>query len=292
MYTMKHPEILVNVERVFATKAAFAAKRYDGKVFTWGNCHYGGCIPSSLSIIDERHQQAFVSNIAYIVPSPFAFIALTTSKELISWGHKEFGGNMTLSEWVENVSRVQHGDVIAIRSTTNAVAALTTKGRVFTWGSKSFGGDSNAVRRYLQANITALYSNNYAFAATNVQGDIIVWGDPASGGQFLGGGHMVKSTGSNRTIFDIASTRSAFACLYSNGSALIWGRKEEGGSVPTKQIMDWITLEKIAKVVGNEVAFLAEKLTVKGSQKKEWTVWGHPIAVGDKDGARLVSLSI
>jgi alpha-tubulin suppressor-like RCC1 family protein len=122
---------------------------------------------------------------------------------------------------------------------------------VVTWGNPAYGGDPTYSQYKIQSgsissNVIAVYSNAYAFAALKSDGSVVVWGNYYYGGYEqplnvnvnIGGG---ITTGGSNTIYtgkpqnlsnvvSIYSTSSAFAALKLDGSVVVWGYNNGGGS--------------------------------------------------------------
>ncbi len=278
MSSLTYPFELVNIELVYATKAAFAAKRYDGKVVAWGNCYYGGCLPNNPFVrrimpeSDGSIRLPILPNVGYIVATPYVFVAFTTHKEMIPWGHPMFGGNAT--GVLQSSAYLRSGIVKYVRYTNGAMAILTEKGGVFCWGLARYGGDVELVKDHVEQDIIRLYSNDYAFAAMNRAGDVIVWGDHESGGSFPMNKQVLP--GANFTV--IYATRSAFAGLFVNGSVFVWGNSEEGGRLPTSVATIATSSSIIIKEIkSNHVAFVARRQ--KSVSQDEWIAWGNALVV-------------
>lgn len=69
--------------------------------------------------------------------SCLAFAALKNKGAVVTWGHRNRGGDSTAvaEHLAEGCQKVRASD--------NAFAAVTLSGRVVTWGVKDAGGDSS-----------------------------------------------------------------------------------------------------------------------------------------------------
>ena len=113
---------LGNVQQLYSTLRAFAAVT-DGGVVTWGRADYGGEVPEGV--------QNQLRGVRHIHSTDRAFAAILSTGQVVSWGHRQWGGTVPFL-----------GDVRHLEATSGAFAALLATGSVVTWGHPEFGGDS------------------------------------------------------------------------------------------------------------------------------------------------------
>ena len=78
---------LENVQKIHATRDAFAAILADGSVETWGNPDFGG---DSDEVRDE------LKNVQQICATHSAFAAILADGSVVTWGNPDFGGDSTM----------------------------------------------------------------------------------------------------------------------------------------------------------------------------------------------------
>jgi alpha-tubulin suppressor-like RCC1 family protein len=72
-----------------------------------------------------------------------AFAAILTDGSVVTWGHKNYGGDSSqVQDQLKNVQQVQ--------ATGTAFAAVLADGSVVTWGKPDCGADSSAVQDQLE----------------------------------------------------------------------------------------------------------------------------------------------
>jgi hypothetical protein len=234
-----------NVTDIYSTNEAFAARKSDGSVVTWGDALWGG---NSTSV-----SSALSSNVKAIFSTPYSFAALKDNGSVVTWGSFSSEGNST------SVSSALSSNVTTIYSNQGAFAALKKNGSVVTWGSIECGGNSKVVKsEYINGNETLtetgsvsvsissgvvdIYTNRSAFAALKNNGSVVTWGSVGSGGnstiaksEYINGNETLTETASvssslSSGVIDIYSNSSAFAALKNNGSVVTWGNIESGGN--------------------------------------------------------------
>ena len=192
----------------FGNYGAFAARRSDGSVVSWGNGATGG--QEGISV---------AADVQEVFSSAYAFAALKADGSVQTWG-SSFAGGDSSSVQSELVN------VESIFSTKYAFAALTSDGAVVTWGHHAAGGDSNSVPAgALDSDVVELFSNQGAFAALKEDGTVVTWGDSSYGGnsesvqsQLTDVQHIV-ATGFD----DYEGVSGAFTALKADGTVVTWG---------------------------------------------------------------------
>ena len=94
---------LVNVQKIHATKYAFAALLEGGPVVTWGSPIFGG---DSTPV-----QMQLGSNVKGVMAAGFAFAALLDDGSVAAWGVPDTGGDTSsVQDELENVRQIQATD--------------------------------------------------------------------------------------------------------------------------------------------------------------------------------------
>lgn len=180
-----------------------------GNVITWGYTDYNyGAVSTSVS---------GYSDIVSLYSTNYAFAALRTNGNVVTWGNIYYGGDSS------NVTLNLTG-IINISTTNGAFAALKSTGTVVTWGDSSSGGDSSSVSASL-TNVISLYNGYSAFVALKSNGSVITWGDQTNGGN-----SSSVSNDLSAGVISIYTTGGAFAALKSNGKVVTWGNQTTGGN--------------------------------------------------------------
>jgi hypothetical protein len=214
---------------IFSTAGAFAVLKTDGKVFAWGDSGYGGdvtqgCVDTGCTV-DASSTLNTGTAVEKIYSNEFAFAAVYTTGQVITWGGQSQGGDM--SSVVTDLDGTV--GITAIYSTSTAFAALRTDGNVYCWGESTAGGscvtatvcDSNSCTESL-ANIEYIVANDKAFAALNNNGKVLYWGDGAYTTSITAG---AMQTGTKM----IYANSYAFAAINSTNQLETWGDPTYGG---------------------------------------------------------------
>lgn len=92
-------EQLHYVCNIQATEGAFAARRADGKVVTWGNFQQGG---DSSDVTDQ------LTDVLHIQSTLSAFAAIKEDGTVVAWGNPSHGGDISaVKDQLTNVECVQ-----------------------------------------------------------------------------------------------------------------------------------------------------------------------------------------
>lgn len=159
--------LLNNVQRVYASRTAFAALKADGTVAGWGD-------PQRMSASLNQVQSA-LTGVTQIQNTDYAFAALKSNGSVVTWGDAGSGGD-------SSAVAAQLSNVVALTATSYSFAALRSDGSVVTWGAPDKGGDSSSVSARL-TNVRAIYATAFgAFLAVRKDGSFVVWGDTWAGG--------------------------------------------------------------------------------------------------------------
>mmetsp|Transcript_13739 Transcript_13739/g.22900 ORF Transcript_13739/g.22900 Transcript_13739/m.22900 type:complete len:795 (+) Transcript_13739:126-2510(+) len=285
------------VADITASAGAFAARKIDGSVYSWGN-KFAGAGASTLS-------RPSLENVTKVVGARTAFAALTDAGGVVTFGDRYGGGDSSmvaaeLSADVYNVVAAQSvfvafktdtsivvwGNVyygadttaVAAQLTSGveyvvysgaALAALKADGSVVAWGKSDFGGDSTSVQVHLASGVVALSSTNRAFAALKNDGSVVVWGDANNGGYMSSAVAAQLSSG----VTAIYATKRAFAALKgATGEVVLWGSAYHGGDAGSAAVASLLT-SGVVSICSNDVAFTA----IKGDGSA--VVWGHSSSI-------------
>ena len=142
------------VDEIYGTGLAFAAKRSDGSVITWGSSTYGG---------DSSSVSAQLASGVDVVSSTYgAFAAKKTDGSVVTWGDSSSGGDSSSvsAQLASGVDVVYYAGIPFFFG-----ASKKTDGSVGTWGSSTYGGDSSSVSAQLASGVDVVYSTLRAFAA-------------------------------------------------------------------------------------------------------------------------------
>lgn len=133
---------------------AFAAKRTDRTLITWGGPQSGS---DSHSV---RAVREFLIDVDAVCSTSGAFAVMTHDGKVIVWGHSDYGGDAT-EVWAQLVS------VATIYATERAFAARRANGSLVAWGEVNYGGDTSAVDAHLYCRSQFFYSNRGNVASLN-----------------------------------------------------------------------------------------------------------------------------
>ncbi|CAJ1347945.1 unnamed protein product [Effrenium voratum] len=119
------------VEEIYANERAFAARKSDGSVVTWGSKHHGGDSSTVASQIASGVENIYFNN--------YAFAARKGDGSVVTWGDSDYGGDSS--------SDIYAGPYV--------FAAKKSGGAVVTWGHPFYGGTSSAVASQLASGVEA-----------------------------------------------------------------------------------------------------------------------------------------
>jgi hypothetical protein len=154
---------LKDVETIHATRCAFAAKKYDGTVITWGYDNYS-------NISGVKH---LLTDISSIVTTDTNFAALRGDGKIVCWG----------SEPLQNKHKALRS-VKSIHATSGAFCAILPRQSIDTWGDSRKGANKQIQSTMQNRIIDIIGSNRHIFAALTRQG-IEVFGLSKFGGGFF-----------------------------------------------------------------------------------------------------------
>lgn len=271
--------LVSGVVTVSSTNSAFAARKADGSVITWG--HPGaagdaGCAPAAGC--SPAPAGSLSSGVTRVWGSYDAFAALHTDGSVVAWGDPSSGGDASapVGGSLTGVVNVVPGGF--------AFAALRQDGSVVTWGAPASGGDPTcpganctaAPAGSLASGVVDLNSTNAAFAARKADGSVVTWGSTSDGGD-----SSTPVGGTLAGVTALAANDAAFAAVKADGSVVAWGDAGYGGDpacaagpscspAPTGALASGVV-----QVVGTRQAFVARK--ADGSV----VAWGNPAYGGD-----------
>ncbi|TFH89547.1 hypothetical protein [Vibrio ouci] len=198
------------VEEIISNDFAFAARKTDGSVITWGISANGG---------DSSSVTAELVDVTTIVPGNGTFAAIKRDGSVVTWGVASYGGD-------SSAVTGQLNDVTSIAASNFAFAALKGDGTVVAWGDPLRGGDLEGLT---PSNITSVVGNNTSFVAIDNLGATYFWGLDSSGG-------VPVSVMPNYGVSDVQSAIGndlAFALLKTDGSVTGHGNNSYGGDMAT-----------------------------------------------------------
>ena len=247
---------------IVSTRRAFAAiTATERRLVAWGFPWYGGDMAQLPP--QYRHER-----IAVVYASDWAFAALTTKGQVLTWGDVNAGGDSgTAATDLKDIRHVVPGRF--------AFAAITYTGKLVTWGNLACGGYSKAVNTYLEEHgrrIVSVSSTAGAFAARLDDGGVVAWGDPHSGGDLSAVASELKC------VCKIWGNNSAFAALLTSGRVVTWGHGAHGGDSARVQSR----LVDVDHVVAHRYGAAFAAVTVVGAV----VTWGLSDAGGDSAAAQ------
>jgi len=216
---------------------AFAARKTDGSVVTWGDTDKGGNTDAIADQLTDVHQ---------VVGSNYAFAAIKNDGTVVTWGDESEGAGAN-SDLVQD----QLTDVVSIASSKYAFAAIKKDGSVVTWGDQNKGGNSALVQEKL-TDVVSIASNQYAFAALKKDGTVVTWGDvDEKKGNTTDSAILDQLVG----VTKIVSNNGGFAALKSDKTVVSWGDYTSS----YLKAYDPVKLTNIKDITSNYYAFLAIK---------------------------------
>jgi len=177
----------------------------EGNVITGGREEDGG---------DSSIVQSQLKNVKTIVSTLYAFTALSNDGSVVSWGDKDYGGQIP-----ESIQTQLHKNVKSITSNDSAFAALLENENVVTWGYKHHGGNIPELIQIQLKNVKTIIHTKYAFAALTRDGRVVSWGNEKERSEISDDmyGQLDKN------VKMIISNDNAFAALCSDGRVVAWG---------------------------------------------------------------------
>ncbi|CAE8718594.1 unnamed protein product [Polarella glacialis] len=142
---------------------AFAARKSNGSVVTWGNDEEGGDSSKVATLLTE--------GVVEVYSNYYAFVALKADGSVVTWGE---------TSWTRQVATLL-SDVVQVCGSGGAFAAIKSGGSVVTWGD-DWGGDSSEVAALLTEGVVQICGGEMAFAAIKADGSVVSWGDSRFGG--------------------------------------------------------------------------------------------------------------
>ena len=219
--------------RIVADGTSGLLLRADGGAISWGD--HAGMLENRPDI-----RQQLKEDVQEVYSSENAFVVLKTDGTLITWGNDETYGNIDSTYLVSNIAKELASGIDRIFSHQAGFVALTKDDSVVSWGD---GTDANRIR-------TQGYKVPELSASDVVDVAMTVGGEKP----FVNGGARTTKRGAR-----------AFAALKKDGSVVVWGDKDSGGKIGSKQS----GLQGVTRIVATKSAFAA--LRDNGSV----VVWGN-----------------
>jgi alpha-tubulin suppressor-like RCC1 family protein len=185
-----------------------------------------------------------LSNITTAAAGEGHTCALTTTGDVLCWGHNPYGqlGNGTITDrrLAAPVVGLEHR-AVGIAAGEQHACAVMSSGRVRCWGSNTYGqlGDDTIMDRYTPVQVKGLASDVIDMAAGTAHtcaltssGGVLCWGLNGSGE--LGDGTTtdhhtpVPVLGLGSGVIDIASGNYHTCALTSSGGVWCWGSNISG----------------------------------------------------------------
>jgi len=243
---------------------AFAARKTDGSVVTWGDAGYGGNTDDIADQLTDVHQ---------VFTSRYAFAAIKNDGTVVTWGRtveQDDDGNDVALVIGADSSAVQDKltDVVSITTSNYAFAALKADGTVVAWGDPGRGGDSAEVQAQL-TDVVSITSSPYAFAAIKKDGRVVTWG-------YEGRGHTTDTAILTQLVgvTKVVSNYRGFSALKDDGTVVSWGYDSYIDGYDVEKLVN------IKDITSNLYAFLA--LKTDGSV----VAWGYDSRGGKQDDVK------
>lgn len=269
---------------VSSTQSAFAARKSDGSVVTWGENNFGGdagCTPHP-GICWPAPSGSLSSGVTKVWGSYDAFAALKSDGTVVAWGDPTSGGDAS-----SPVGGALTG-IVNVVPNGYAFAAITGGGGVVAWGDPGGGGDPTCASfspcaavpaGSLASGVVDMNSTNNAFAARKSDGSVVTWGAPLSGGD-----SSAPIGGALTGVRSIAASTEAFAAVKADGSVVTWGDGGHGGD-PTCSPVMLCTPAPTGSLAGGVVSVVATTRAFAALKSDGSVVaWGAPFFGGDPFG--------
>lgn len=213
------PNNLNDVEEIYATKMAFAAKKSDGTVVVWGD---------PMVVAGTNEVQAELIDIETIDSSGNCFIATKKDKTVVLWGNGADVVSSACYSDSQDTSKTVVGAVkiaVALGNTTGAesMAVLQSNGHVIVWGHEGGAGDITGFESQL-TDIVDVISSDDGYAVLKSDGTVFSWGAYAQ--TYQGFDDVKDQLIDVKTLY---SSLSAFAAVKEDGTVVTWGSNSRGG---------------------------------------------------------------
>ncbi|CAE8607641.1 unnamed protein product [Polarella glacialis] len=184
---------------------AFAARKSNGSLVTWGSQFFGGDSSKVAPLLTEGVVQVCGTNTACA--------ALLIDGSVVTWGDDEEGGDSS------QVTTLLTEGVVEVYSNYYAFVALKADGSVVTWGETSW------TRQYTKhlSDVVQVCGSGGAFAAIKSGGSVVTWGDD------WGGDSSEVAALLTEGVVQICGGEMAFAAIKADGSVVSWGDSRFGG---------------------------------------------------------------
>ena len=214
-------------------KFAGAALKNDGSVVTWGSDRNGG--NSSNAIGGDLN-----SGVKSISMKGTSGVALKEDGSVVTWGSggdpregtdPDYTFNMNVGG--ETIVNELKSGVVAISGGVNSAAALKNNGKLITWGARYNGGMSSEDKILFGTNSNNLdYINmGYKFGGGLRNGSVVIWANerwnPDHPSLMRRGGQISAVA---QDVVDLKIGYNTAAALKKNGSVIVWGNQNKGGT--------------------------------------------------------------
>eukprot|EP00434_Breviolum_minutum_P039178 symbB.v1.2.034781.t1/scaffold4552.1/size38125/1 len=210
---------------------AFAFRRADGTVMTWGHEALGG---NSKRVKDQ------LVDVKQIVCNNFAFAALRSDGRIVTWGEASRGG----AGGIPGSLSAELQCIVQVVASTTDFAALRSDGRVVCWGSTKDHGAQSLL------DTAQLVANSGAFAALSKDGQVECWGVQASGGRI--------PEEIQEQLVDIQrlhAGKHSFVAVRKDGKAFVWGDFKMDEDISPSMAEDFRDIQAVAST-GSAMALL------------------------------------
>lgn len=200
------------VTNITANSSAFAARKSDGSVVTWGNSALGGKSDYAQPYL---HSVTNVSGTLQTNNSVGAFAARRNDSSYIVWGRRD--STSLYDETQPQLTKVEQ----IVSNGRGAISVRRSNGAVVTLGEAAYGGDSSSVQTQL-TDVIELTASKDSFAALKSDGTVVSWGLQTSGGN--SSAVQAQLTNVKKVTSSLQST--CFVALKSDGTVVAWGGED------------------------------------------------------------------
>ncbi|CAE8731498.1 unnamed protein product [Polarella glacialis] len=192
------------VVQVCGNTGAFAARKSNGSVVTWGD---------TFSSDSSKVAPLLTEGVVQVCGTNGACAALLVNGSVVTWGNDEEGGDSS------KVATLLTEGVVEVYSNYYAFVALKADGSVVTWGCTSW---TRQVATLL-SDVVQVCGSGGAFAAIKSGGSVVTWGDD------WGGDSSEVAALLTEGVVQICGGEMAFAAIKADGSVVSWGDSRYGG---------------------------------------------------------------
>lgn len=209
------------------TNSAFAARKADGSVVTWGDSFAGGNSSAAVG--------GALTGVTSLAATDRGFAAVKSNGSVVTWGDPDYGADPTCTPGMfctpAPPGSLASG-VVSVVASRQAFAALKSDGSVVAWGAPLFGGEPSctpgsctpAPPGSLASGVADLMWTGTAFIARKHDGSVVTWGSTPGGGD-----SSTPVGGALTGVVRVFSSNGAGAALTASGSVVAWGDPDSGG---------------------------------------------------------------